>query len=343
MNIALVGDFAEPADEGMRRLCADLRTGVAAQHLVLALNASELRQPAGLARLRGFRPAVLHWITSPTIFSLITLKVCKVALGRRVITIATGLKPFLGPCGRRLLRAVRPDVYLAQSRRWVALFRDAGSQVLDFPNWVSVDKFRLGDPSAKPALREKYGLPKTDPLVLHVGHVKPNRNLECLIPVQNSSRYRVVIIGSQSLSENGPCLGRLRAAGILVISGYVPAIQEVYQACDFYALTARALPPDRFPGNRHSLGVIDFPLSILEAMASGTRVVTTRHDALQYFLGQPPGLRYFDGSGEDCLRALDEVATHPANTRAVAERFSLESAVGLLDSVYQQSRSRRAS
>jgi glycosyltransferase involved in cell wall biosynthesis len=234
-----------------------------------------------------------------------------------------------------MLPILRPDVFLAQSRRWISLFKASGSQVIDFPNWVSEQKFQLRDPSAALTLRKKHGLPLQGQLVLHIGPVKPNRNLECLIAVQKSNRYQVVVIGSESLSQEGAHRDRLEAAGILVRIGYVKDIQEVYQACDFYALTAKAMPAACFPRHRHAIGVIDFPVSILEAMACGLRVVTTRHDALEYFLGQPAGLRYFDGCGSDCLRALDELVDEPADTRSVATRFALDNAVNILDKVYQ--------
>lgn len=318
----------------MRRLCADIRGGLERRHEVLAIDAANIRKPGAFAQVRRFRPEVLHYLTGPTSFSLITLRAHQAALGFRVPTVVTGLKPFLGPWGRRLLRLVRPDIFLAQSRRWVESFRQAGSEIVDFPNWIRPEKFRPRSVT-KEELRRKHGLPLDRELVLHVGHIKPNRNLECLIPAQQSGRFQCVVIGSQSLSEGGGYQAEMERAGLLIRVGYVPDIQEIYQACDHYVFTAKAMPLDRFPETRHSIGVIDFPLTILESMACGLKVAATRHDAVEHFLGQPPGLRFFDGSGPDCLRALDElVAEPPVDTRVVALAYSLDRTLDQLDRLY---------
>ena len=337
MRIALFGDFNGRTDEGMRRLCADLRAGLGRRHEVLALDTQRARRPAAFATLRRFRPDVLHYLTGPTSFSLVTLRAHQLALWKRTPTIATGLKPFLSPLSRRTLRWVRPDVFLAQSRRWVELFQRAGSEIVDFPNWIQADKFRLATTTDPVALRRKHGLPLDRRLVLHVGHVKPSRNLECLIPAQQSGRFQTVVIGSQSLSEGGAYQAEMERAGLLLKIGYVPDIQEIYQACDFYAFTAKAMPLGRFPVDRNSIGVIDFPLTILESLACGLRVVSTRHDGAEHFLGQPPGLRFFDGTGSDCLRALDELAAQPqVDTRTLALAYNLDRALDHLDEIYQR-------
>lgn len=334
MRIVLIGDFNPRTEEGMRRLCADIRGGLEQRHEVLALDPEQARTLSAVGRVRQFSPDVIHYLTGPTFFSLVTLRTHQAALGFRIPTVATGLKPFVGAAGRTLLPLVRPTVFLAQSRRWVESFRSAGSEIVDFPNWIRPEKFQLRSQS-KEELRRKHGLPLDRQLVLHVGHVKPNRNLECLVPAQQSGRFQCVVIGSQSLSEQGAYQAEMERAGLLIKVGYVPDIQEIYQACDYYVFTAKAMPLDRFPATRHSIGVIDFPLTILEAMACGLRVAATRHDAAQHFLGEPPGLRFFDGSGPDCLRALDTLAGQPAaDTRQVALGFSLDRTLDQLDRLY---------
>jgi glycosyltransferase involved in cell wall biosynthesis len=336
MRIALIGDFNAKTDEGMRRLCTDIRHGMETRHEVLALNSEELRHGSSFGRLRKFQPELLHYLTGPTFFSLISLKAHQLALGGRIPTIATGLKPFLDPTGRRFLPLVRPTVFLGQSRRWVDLFAKAGSRVIDFPNWTRLERFQKPNPFSKQELRQKYGLPAEGNLIFHVGHIKPNRNLECLIPAQQSGRYKAVVLGSETLSEKGACRDHLEKSGVLIKTMFAPEIQEFYKACDFYVFTAKAMPANQFPETRHSIGVIDFPLSILEALASGLPVASTRHDAVEHFLGKRKSLRFFNGSGEGCLATLDELANQPLEQETNLEQFSLENRLNHLDSIYKE-------
>jgi glycosyltransferase involved in cell wall biosynthesis len=251
------------------------------------------------------------------------------------MTAATGLRPYLGKIGRALLPLLAPDLYLSQARRWQRLFSAAGSRTADLPNGVDTRRFVPACQKEKRALKAHWNLPTDKPVVLHVGHVKPNRNLECLIDVQRSGRYQVWIIGSESESQPGPWRAQLEEAGCRVDTEFVPGIEQVYRAADAYVFTVRPTPPSRFPSGYQEVGVIDFPLSILEGMASGLPMITTRHDAVEHFLGNVAGLRYFDGTGADCLRQLDAVRGGKIETRQAAERFDVANVMGHIENVYR--------
>lgn len=337
MRIALIGIFGSKIDEGMRKLCVQMETAARhQQHEVLTVQTGDFCRGKAWAELRRFRPRCLHYLTGPTVFSLSALKFHSLTLPAPVTTVATGIRPYLSSNGRRMLPWMAPDHYLAQSRRWAQLFAKAGSRCVDFPNGVDTRRFQPLSAERRAELKARWGLPTDKPVVLHVGHVKENRNLDSLLAVQRSGRYQVWIVGSESESKPGPWRTRLEEAGCRIFTRYVPAIEEVYQAADRYVFTVKALPTAQFPRHYQEIGVIDLPLSILEAMACGLPVLSTRHDAVAHFCGDVAGLGFFDGTSADCLAQLDRLETGPLATRKAAERLDLQRVMGQLGEFYSR-------
>lgn len=342
LKIALIGIFGSRLDEGMRKLCAQVEVAARARHEVLTVDTREFGAGRAWRRLREFRPEVLHYLTGPTWRSLTALRAHRASLPGRPVTIATGVRPFLGPVARRLVRVIAPEVYLAQAGRWAEVLARAGCRLRDFPNWTDGARFRPAEAAQRARLRRQFGLAEHKPVVLHVGHVKPNRNLSALLAAQQSGRYQVWVIGSESESRPGPWRQELTAAGVRVDSHYLPRIEEAYQAADIYVFTVRATPPGEFPRRYNEVGVIDLPLSLLEARACGLPVLTTRHDAVQRFLAEDRAVAWFDGTGDDCLARLDALRVPPAaGWGRLDDRFDLRHLADRLDAVYQEARGAR--
>lgn len=330
MRIILIGDFGNTLDEGMRKVSAQFKLSAKPNHVVLPVQTSNFCSGKTWGVIRRFNPDCLHYVTGPTLRSLSALKLHQLTLPHRPITVATGLRPNLGRVARSLLRYLKPDIYLAQSRTWANVFSRAGSRVVDLPNVVDTDRFSLVSADRKRALKQHWRLPLDKPVVLHVGHVRQNRNLDTLIDVQRTGLYQVWIVGSETNSQTGQCRNTLQEAGCLLHTRFVPEIQSVYQAADVYVFTVRPSPPGTF----RPVGVIDFPLSILEALACGLPVLTTRHDALDYFLGHVPEIQWFDGSSNGCVQSLKSIRGEPSKFRAVAEEYSVSRFTARLQSLY---------
>jgi glycosyltransferase involved in cell wall biosynthesis len=330
VRIALIGRFRARPDEGMRKLCGLFEEAARQRHEVLSIQTTDFCGGRAWSALRHFRPRCLHYVTGPTVFGLAALKLHQVLLPGRVTTVATGLRPDLGRIGRGVLTGLAPDVYLAQARCWEDLFAAAGSRIVHLPNPVDTACFAPITPARKRALRARWGMESALPVALHVGHVRENRGLESLIVVQGSGCFQVWIVGSESMSQPGRLRTRLEQAGCRVCTRFVPRIEEIYQAADIYVFTV----PPRPLGTFRAVGVIDFPLSVLEGLACGLPIVTTRHDALVRFLGTVPGLAWFDGSGQDCLRSLESLGAQPRPIPCRARQFGVPRFCRRLNKIY---------
>lgn len=336
MRVALIGIFGEAQDEGMRKLCAQFATAAAQKHTVLTVGTRDFGTGRAWSRLRTFRPECLHYVTGPTLRSLALLKFYRATLPGRVATIATGIRPYFGPAARRLVGTLAPDLYLAQARNWQRLFAEQGAPTMDFPHGVDRARFAPASAEKRSELRARWGLPADKPVVLHVGHVKPNRNLAALLEAQRSGRYQAWVVGSVSESRPGPWRAELESAGVRVTTQFVSRIEEVYQAADLYAFTVKA-PTGEYPGSYDEVGVIDLPLSILEARACGLRVISTRHDAVRHFLGGDSAVSWFDGTSADCLRELDRLSARSRDEFAPLEaKFELTRLPAQLNEAYDR-------
>jgi len=145
--------------------------------------------------------------------------------------------------------------------------------------------FQPVDMETKENLRSRYGIPVDRYIVLHVGHVKQNRNLQALL------RYRDWGTDIQPVVKSGEIepvwRDHLRQAGVIVIDEYTDDINEIYQAADLYF----------FPLSKRA-GSFEFPLSVIDACACNLPVLTTRFGALPEVLERGGGLEWYSGVAE---------------------------------------------
>jgi glycosyltransferase involved in cell wall biosynthesis len=308
MRILLLGDTSQRLDEGAKNVAHYLARELAQRHEVLRLHQREVLRPAALWQAWRFKPQVLMSVQGPSSKTIVLLALLKRLLGA-ARSLVVGAQPQWTSGVQRALAWFRPDLVFAQSQRWLTRFSSAGVAVQRLGNGVNLAKFKPAeDAQAVAALRAELGLAPEAKVMLHIGPLNANRNHELLMRVQRETDWQVLVIGS----ETAPCVPAveqaLRDSGVLVLRRYLPEVQLVYALAEVYVF------PVEDPG-----GSIEFPLTVLEAMACDRPVLSTRFLALPEYLHEGPALRWF--SGFDELMAKLPLVLGQVGNRAQAEAF----------------------
>ncbi len=163
---------------------------------------------------------------------------------------------------------------------------------------INAEKFAPVSAEQARRLKQKYGFDPEKPLVIHVGHCSRGRGLEDLIPLQDAQRMVV----ASGMFEDASTVQKLEQAGVRIHKGFLENVEEIYQMADVYL----------FP-TRSTEFVISIPLSVMEALASGTPVIGYRSFAnLTEIKCDPQGIAFIDDCS-DIPRILADVAKMKQN------------------------------
>ncbi len=264
-----------------------------------------------LKTLRGERFDVCVYVPSSGLTGFGLARGCVLRWLAKAPTIVIGLQDRgVGSLHRAVSWTGRPDLVLSPAKGLRARLDRLGFNV-DFimPGYDSL-LFRPAQLEERGRLKAKYDLPQDKFILLHVGHVKENRNLEVLL------RYRDWGPDVQPVIKAGEAdaswVHRLRMAGIIVIDEYVDEVHELYRASDGYL----------FPVSDPT-GAVEFPLSVIEACACNLPVLTTRFGALPDIIREGNGLRYYDRAS-DIGAGLAEIRRSRPDTASNVKDFSWE-------------------
>ena len=315
MRVCLVGSFKGNCDEGMKRVASHLKVKLSENHEVLVVDAKGLLSRSEFRALRDFNPDIVHYVPGPSILSFLAVKAVKLRC-REAKTVMSAMHPafygirgltagspyalsfLLGP----LVPFLRPDVVLTQSHESERAFVGMGCRTVFFPCGVDVDKFAPVSKATKKRLREKYQINETKTVLLHVGHIRGERNIE-LLPTLQSAENQVLIVGSTTTGGDRQMVRKLESEGCLVWTTYIENIEEVYALADLYV----------FPTSKR-IGSIEMPLSVLEAMSSNLPVVSTRFGALPRVFSEGESLAFAD-SGSDFYESVQRLKRSAAEPR----------------------------
>lgn len=145
--------------------------------------------------------------------------------------------------------------------------------------------FKPVSPDAKSGLRRKYGLPPDQFVILHVGHIRENRNMQVFLKHREWGRDIVPVVKGGEVEHSW--LHRLQMAGVIVFDEYFDKMHELYQAADCYL----------FPVSNPT-GALEFPLSVVEACACNLPVITTPFGALPEIIREGEGFHYIRSFAE---------------------------------------------
>lgn len=326
-KILLISElFAPPYDEGMKVTTLNLLRGISChadciglgpcggeKGLIRAVPVSKLMYSETLRReIKRYRPHYIFYIpeASATLNSFIRYRILRfMTNGAGTAMIVLRSTEYTGR-KQKCIKLTNPGPIFVFSSYMSQVLKNMGIHTSILPLGVDTEKYVPVSFGRKLFLREKYHIPKDKYLILHVGHVRKNRNVQTFVHFANHPNIQVLLVGSTSTPQENDLKNELRRYGIRVIDHYVPETHELYQLSDSYI----------FPVVEKT-GAIDFPLSVLEAMACNLPVITTPFGSLPENFSTTDSFRYYS-THEELKRELDTIRGVVPKTREIAERFS---------------------
>jgi glycosyltransferase involved in cell wall biosynthesis len=320
-------DLVEPWDEGIKKFTISVARALAREHEIYVVNVDRsgfkprrkgsppdaLEPPIQTVRgsrtffgpavgstVRSFEPDAIVYVPSPS--STISSFGRAFALKRHRPAARVGMVALIPrrhpPVLKPLLQGAAPDRVFVPSNASLLHLADLSIPGIALPVGVDTTTFRAADAGERSALRREFAVPEDAFVYLHIGHLRPKRNLAPLSRLARQPGAHVIVIGSTSTPEDARVRTDLEAAGVRVIREFVP-VEKFYRLADCYVFPTIDVE-----------GCVEIPLSVMEALASGLPVITRPFGGLRDFLAAGDDVRYFDTD--------DELVAHAEAFRAGA-------------------------
>jgi glycosyltransferase involved in cell wall biosynthesis len=335
VRICLLGEFTGNPDEGMKNVSNTIRETLLLKHDLLFLNPRGLFKNRTINNIRIFHPEIIHYLHGPTIRSLILLKVAKCFSRSKPKTIVSATRPYFSRFSKWVVPLFKPDLVLTQSIRFENFFKEKGCLVEFLPNGVNCDKFAPASEKEKSKLRKRFHLPEHMKIVLHVGHIKANRNLKIFKEIQKIENIKVVIVGSITETTDERLKADLQKAGIKVFQEFYNDISQFYKMADLYIFPLEDAG-NKIPTSYNQLGAIDLPLSVLEAMACNLPVISTTFGALTRIFDAGDGLLFYNTNVEVLEAINSALANENSNTRQKVMPYKWGRVIKQLERIYDK-------
>lgn len=336
MKILYIGDFRGNG-EGLRNVSLSIAEHFSNIHEIKTINTFDALKLKQLTHIKHFQPDIIHYIPGPTFRSLIILKIYKLIL-QRCKTVSSATRPYLPVKYHFLLNFLSPDIILSQSPVWEKLFTKYQIPYLFVPNGIDTNKFHPLSKIEREKIRSDYGFKNNEKVLLHVGHLWKNRNLELIRDIAISKKYKIWIIASSALHVDSKIKLDLENMGCKIHYGYIENIENVYLCADAYLFPIKPLSDGEYPNKYDQIGAIDIPLSILEAMSTNVPVISTKFLGLAKALKvqeDANGFYWFDGTTSDCQNKIEKAITTESFTRELILPLSWKTVFKTIQDVYK--------
>jgi glycosyltransferase involved in cell wall biosynthesis len=325
MKIYILGSYVGRADEAMANISYHIYSSLRTQHIdVTFLNVCEAKYLKFWKLIIRDRPAIVHYITAPTLKQLVFLKIIQLLNGSRTVVSATQSVLHRSRFFRMFSFLLKPDVVLVQSQKSEAFFNDIGFRNKFVQNGVELERFIPLEEQKKNTIRKRFGFGVEDFIILHVGPVSHERNQRALVRLQSSSTKVLLIVSITNPSDNR-AYEELTGSKISILRDYFPNIEEIYGMADVYVWPVF-----------NELAGVEIPLSILEAMSCNLPVVTTKYGALNRIFQQGNGLFFINNE-----REIEEIISRikrkdiEINTRQKVEIMSWREVAHTIIEIYE--------
>lgn len=283
MRVCFVGQFYENLDEGARNvgkcLVKEFKNGKKIETMSIYVN-----NVLNSDKIKKFNPDIIHFILAPTWKGLLVCKITSI-LNHNSKIIISAVHPAVPDF--KLLKFLRPDLVLIQSKNSEKIFESLKFRTLFLPNGVDTDRFIEKDEETKNKLRRQYNIPTDKFVILHLASFQRKRNLDIFKELQKDEENMVLLIGRENENADLELIDELKNAGCNVWIKHFPKIEDIYNISDCYL----------FP-TLEKKACIETPLSVLEGMSCNLPVITTKFGSLPELFEPKNGLFFYEDERE---------------------------------------------
>jgi glycosyltransferase involved in cell wall biosynthesis len=224
--------------------------------------------------------------SSSTLASFIRLKIIEIFTRKKTILVSIQKRTHSNWQKKFIKIFLKPSLMFVFSDREQGYYGKMNIKTELTSIGVDIESFTAVSDDRKEQLKIKYNINPNKRVVCHVGHINEARNIRMLKNLV-SDNCEVVIIGSTCFDSDEALKLDLESNGVILISDYIENIGEIYQMLDAYIFPVKI-----------DNAVIEFPLSILEAMSCNIPILSTKFGSIPKHFKENEYFKYFDSEDE---------------------------------------------